>query len=145
MQVYIAAPWVNKADALIAQEKFEAAGIGVTSHWIKYHSDAVLGNPKDDQELVSQAVEDVEDIIKSDVFVILNLGKSEGKATELGIAYALGMPIILVGNRDINIFYYLPHVYRTDSVEKAIEGILEAEKKQEERDLAVTPTGVLIN
>ena len=126
LKVYIAAPWNNRAEAQVAQDKFEAAGFEVTSHWIKYHSDAVLGDPKFDEELCNQAVEDLEDVMKADVFIILNLGKSEGKATELGFAYALGIPTILVGPRTINIFYYLPNVFRADTVEQAIAGILEA-------------------
>ena len=126
LKVYIAAPWANKPDALAAKQAFEAAGFEVTSHWIEYHSGATLGNPADEEELCNQAVEDVEDVMKSDVFVILNLGKSEGKATELGIAYALGIPTILIGERTINIFYYLPNIFRADTVQQAITGILDA-------------------
>ena len=138
LKVYIAAPWVHKAEALAAKEKFEAAGIEVTAHWIKYHSDAALGDPQFDEELQEQAVQDVEDIVQSDVFVILNLDKSEGKATELGFAYGLGIPTILVGPRTRNIFYYLPSIFRTDTVEDAIAGILEAVQRQEGADALVT-------
>lgn len=129
LKVYIAAPWDHKPDALAAQEKFEAAGFEVTSHWIKHHSDAQLNVKSYEIELQKQAIEDVNDVVQSDVFVILNLAKSEGKATEFGFAYGLGIPTILVGERTINIFYYLPNVFRADTVEKAISGILEAQLK----------------
>lgn len=123
LSVYIASPWVRKDEARSAKDKFEAAGYKVTSHWIDHHSDAELGDPAAEQELQEQAMEDVEDIVKSDVFIILNLEKSEGKATELGFAYTLGKLIILVGKRERNIFYYLPEIYQCDSVEEAIEGL----------------------
>jgi len=122
LKCYIAAPWANKADALAAQEQFEAAGLEVTAHWIKHHSD---GDTSDD-ELAEQAVEDVNDIIRSDVFVILNLALSEGKAFEMGVAYTLGIPVVLVGDRTRDIFYHLPNIYRADTVEAAIEGLTTA-------------------
>lgn len=125
-KIYIAAPWVNRADALVAQEQFEAAGFEVTSHWIRMHSDLdydTLPQSELAQEFSAQAVEDIEDIRKSDVFVILNLCKSEGKATELGVAYTLGLPIILVGECSRNIFYRLPGIFQAESVEAAIDGI----------------------
>lgn len=137
LKVYIAAPWVNKADALDAQRKFEAAGLEVTAHWITRDSSELtepIYSPENEDYLISEAIEDVEDIVKSDIFVILNLDMSEGKATEFGFAYGMGIPTILVGARDRNIFYYLPNVFRADTVDDAITGILEAQSKQEERD-----------
>ena len=119
--VYIAAPWKHKPDALIAQGLFEEAGWTVTSHWIKYHSDAQPGNEKDFGELRIQAHADLDAVKTASLFVILNLLKSEGKATELGYAYALGKPIILVGERERNIFYYLDSIHQVDTIQKAIE------------------------
>lgn len=126
LRIYVAAPWVNKPDALAAKEKFEAAGFEITSHWITRESHltyADLAKPEHEDELVAQAVMDVEDIIRSDIFVILNLEKSEGKATEFGFAYGMDIPVILVGDRTRNIFYFLPNVFRAETVEQAIEGI----------------------
>ena len=145
LKIYIASPWLNRTEAAAAQEKFEAAGFEVTAHWIHHHSDAVMGDPKDDQELQQQAIEDVEDIIKSDVFVILNLDLSEGKATEFGMAYGLGIPVILVGERTRNIFYYLPAVFRAESVEEAILGIQEAEKVGAAQIDAMVKEGEVVN
>lgn len=149
LKVYVAAPWVAKDQALVAKQAFETAGIEVTARWITRDTPADISarynagetNPADDQHLTEEAINDVEDVIKADLFVILNLDKSEGKATEMGMAYALGMPIILVGQRTRNIFYHLPHVFRADSVEKAIEGILLAEQKGQEVELAAAPEG----
>ena len=120
--IYIAAPWINKAEALEAQKKFEAAGHVVTSQWITKHTDVDdPDDPKHFEELRKQAEEDLNDILDSGTFVILNLGKSEGKATELGYAYAMGLEIYLVDEPSINIFYHLPEVNKCKSVEEVIE------------------------
>src|SRR6267143_5765011 len=106
MRLYVAAPWTNKPETLEVQKKLVAAGFGVTSRWITRESNLTyedLEKPEHRAELTEQAILDVEDIISADVFMILNLGKSEGKATELGFAYGLGIPIILVGERTNNI------------------------------------------
>jgi len=126
LRCYIASPWSHKAEAADAQKKFEAAGLIVTSRWIQRESNLTyedLTKPEHEEELATQAILDVEDVVASDVFVILNLDKSEGKATELGMAYSLGIPIILVGDRTRNIFYFLPGIFRADTVEQAVEGI----------------------
>ena len=117
MKVYCAAPWVHKADALVAQTQFEAAGFEVVSHWIQYHGDGA-----NDAELQAQAVEDYAEIVaKTDAFVILNLALSEGKAFEFGVAYRQKLPCVVVGSRERNIFYHLPGVLQVETVEEAIE------------------------
>lgn len=139
LKVYIAAPWIKKADAFAAKGLFELAGIEVTSRWITRETPQEVSdrynagecNESDERHLIEEAINDVEDVVASDVFVILNLEKSEGKATEFGMAYSLGIPTILVGPRTRNIFYYLPNVFRADTVEQAIAGILEAAAKQD--------------
>ncbi len=123
MKVYIAAPWHCREQAAQAQDDFESAGIEVSSHWIKNHLPNVENLGKSFGELAAEASEDVTDLLQADVFVILNLDKSEGKAFEMGIAHALGIPIILVGDRTRNVFYYLDDVTQVDSVEDAIKEV----------------------
>ena len=119
MNIYIAAPWIHKADALAAQVALEAVGHTVVSHWIKYHSDAVIGAPDDFHELRTQALEDVKDLAESHVLVLLNLSKSEGKATELGFALSLDLRVVLVGERT-QIFHYMPGVEVVATVAEAV-------------------------
>ena len=114
--MYVAAPWLHKADALVAQTQFEAAGFEVVSHWIQYHGDGA-----NDAELQAQAVEDYAEIVaKTNAFVILNLALSEGKAFEFGVAYRQKLPCVVVGSRERNIFYHLPGVLQVETVEEAI-------------------------
>ncbi len=127
VKIYLAAPWVAKEQAKQVAAQLEAEGFVLTSRWINHHSVAV-GKTYDEQMrdhgdiMREQAIEDVLDIYAADVFVILNLEKSEGKATELGIAFTLGLPIALIGERSRNIFYYLPQVQQFDNLEQFIEG-----------------------
>ena len=120
LNVYIAAPWVRKDAALTALEECEAAGLNVTSRWIKYHPDTVS-----DDILCEQAQNDIDDVCDADAMIFLPLQKSEGKATELGFAYTRGINIYLVGWPEDyqNVFYHLPAITRVDSVSAAIEQI----------------------
>ena len=55
--------------------------------------------------------------------VVLNSAKSEGKATEQGIAIEMEMPIIAVGERGTvtsNIFHYLANYRFVPTIEEAV-------------------------
>lgn len=125
MRVYIAAPWACKSDAALFQLAFEQAGYTVTSHWISRH---VNSDPSYEagsfESRQHEALEDLRDIDSSDVFVIFNLGKSEGKATEFGYAIASNKPVLLVGKRDLNIFYYHPNVRQVDTLDEALRQLM---------------------
>lgn len=135
LKIYVAAPFVHRTDAAAAKAKFEAAGFEVTSRWITEDlglTNDDVGKPEFDAILQRTAIQDVEDVIAADVFVLLNLAKSEGKATEFGFAYGLGISTIIVGQRAGNVFYLLPNVFRVDTVEEVITAIREAIEKNDE-------------
>lgn len=120
MKVYIAGPWVRRPEVREAAKKLEAAGHEVTSRWLYEHE----GNPNDSSGLLNpdsyireQALDDVADVLRADVFIILNLQKSEGKAFEMGVAYMASKPIICVGQR-FNIFCTFGRT--VDTIEDAI-------------------------
>lgn len=121
MKVYIAAPWVRRPEAIRIGKQFTAAGHELTSRWFHHVTD---GDPMDssgitcNQESIRfQAREDIADVRRADVLVVLNLQKSEGKAVETGIAIAAGIPIVSVGDRS-NIFQSLG--YEVDTVDDAL-------------------------
>jgi nucleoside 2-deoxyribosyltransferase len=110
MKVYIAAPWVRRPEAIEAGKRFKAAGHILTCNWFHHETD---GDPLDSTGVTCnpdsirfQANEDIADVRRADVLVVLNLQKSEGKAVETGIAIAAGIPVISVGPR-ANIFQAL--------------------------------------
>lgn len=116
MKIYVAAPWVRRPEAIEAGEQFKAAGHDLTCHWFHHVTD---GDPNDStgvtcnpESIRQQAAEDIDDVMRADVLVVLNLQKSEGKAVETGIAIAAGIPVISVGPRS-NIFQALGHEVAT--------------------------------
>jgi nucleoside 2-deoxyribosyltransferase len=111
MRVYLAAPWIHRAEARQAREKLTAAGYDVNSRWLDV--DETTTSPE------VEAVNDMTDILSSDALVVLNLAKSEGKACETGMAIVAGMPVISVGDGH-NIFLKLPTVRRVETLHEAI-------------------------
>lgn len=109
--VYLAAPWVHRAEARQAREKLTAAGYDVNSRWLDV--DEATTSPE------AEAINDMVDIISSDALVVLNLAKSEGKACETGMAIVAGIPVISVGVGH-NIFLKLPTVRRVETLHEAI-------------------------
>lgn len=110
MRIYIAAPWRRRPEAIAAGERFKAAGHELTCRWFTHETD---GDPNDSTGVTCdpvsirfQANEDITDVLRADVLVVLNLQKSEGKAVETGIAIANNIPVISVGPRS-NIFQVL--------------------------------------
>ena len=115
MNIYLAAPWAHKETAREVAAVLEAEGFTLASRWLREHKDST-----DHRELQREAVNDLEDLDNSDVLVLLNLGKSDGKATEFGYAYRSQLPIIVVGSATGNVFYHLPTIYRVDTIEHAV-------------------------
>lgn len=128
IRIYIAAPWIHKARAVEAKLAFESDGFEVTSQWITRETppgvaDRYLAgttSEEDDDFLMIEADTDVADVRRSDLFVIFNSEKSEGKATELGIAYERQIPIIVVGDVARNVFYHLPELFWVENLDAAI-------------------------
>lgn len=142
----MAGPWAKRAECGELQKQLEAAGFTVVSRWITKHID--MGQTAEDlnttdvkvqEELTRQAIEDVLDLESADMFIIINSEKSEGKAFEFGYACAMRLPIIVVGDRANNIFYQLPHVVVTPTLEEAIAVMNEAIERQNAHDLANQP------
>lgn len=115
MNIYVAAPWKRKMNAALAADALTAAGHVITSSWIDYP-----GDTDDPEELAIEAVTDMQDIDDADVFVLLNLEPSEGKAVETGIALVEGLHIIGVGQPS-NVFHYLPEIIWVDTLAEAID------------------------
>ena len=88
MRVYVAAPWSKKNEASAIASTLEARGLMITQRWWEHPETT------DIRALRQQASADLRGVQDSDVFVYLGLGKSEGKATELGYALAYGRPVV---------------------------------------------------
>jgi Nucleoside 2-deoxyribosyltransferase len=116
-RVYLAGSWKDIVPMGKLKQELVAAGIDVISDWTERERD-------EDQNLVSRqqaALIDFEQVRSCNTLVIVNAMKSEGKASEMGMALALGKRIILVGPRDTNVFYDLPQVEQVATISAAIE------------------------
>lgn len=117
MRVYVAAPWTRKEDARAAAELLEREGLEITEKWWD-HSETT-----DPVELEDQAVKDVDGVERSDVLLLLNLEKSEGKAVETGIALGRRIPVLMVGEKS-NVFHNLTgDIYQFPTVQAALGGL----------------------
>src|SRR3990167_9667545 len=128
LRVYIAAPFPRKKEARAAKALLEKEGFIVTSRWIDLHGDVDKLDPSVQSYLEEQSLNDVEDVFDADVLVLLNIEKSEGKATECGLALAEGIPVILVGERT-NIFHWLPVITKVYDLVEAVEKLRGFEKE----------------
>jgi nucleoside 2-deoxyribosyltransferase len=128
MRIYLAAPWVRKADAKAAAAVIEAAGHTITKRWWEHREVPGYGGqfrdcPEDQrEELAEQAYEDWRGVETADAMIVLNLEKSEGKAVEQGFALAYGVRLIVVGPL-LNLFQYLPGVTRVSTLDEALASL----------------------
>ncbi len=112
MKVYVAAPWVRRPEAILFGQRLTALGHELTCRWFDHPAlgsqpgDSSGSSSPDQLGIMRQALEDIEDVKRADVLIVLNLQKSEGKAVETGIALANRIPVISVGTRS-NIFQSL--------------------------------------
>jgi nucleoside 2-deoxyribosyltransferase len=117
-RVYLAGPWACKAEVADAKQRMLAAGIQVVSGWTERENTPQEIEPA---RMQKQAALDMAEVFASNTLVLMGLAKSEGKATEMGMALALGKRVILVKDDCVgNIFYNLTQVERVDTLESAI-------------------------
>lgn len=112
----------------------------ITSNWILdgVHSDG------SDRKLSAKT--DVDDVIKADCLVLFvdsfQSKTGRGKWFEFGLAYALGKPVILVGeDLDSCVFNYLDGVYKTCDYEGLRDTLKLVEKKLKTRNTIGQPNG----
>lgn len=109
MQVYIAAPYPWREDAIGVMVALEGAGIGCTASWLRQV-----------EEMTDAAARlDLADVDRADVLVALNPPGWEDRGTggrhvELGYALAKQKRVVLVGH-STNIFHYLSDVVQVQT------------------------------
>lgn len=97
----------------------------MVSTWAEMSDDETYGTVSEtSRNYGAEALRDMAQIRDADVMVIYNTDKSEGKATELGVALMLNKPVILVGERKGNVFYHVSSVIQVASTTEAIQRML---------------------
>lgn len=132
LKLYIAAPWIDREKMEDITKLFENKGHTITHKWWIQEGGPAYEGAGRESELRSYALKDFEGVANSDVVVVMNTSKSEGKATEQGIALALNKPIIIVGERgkeSKNVFHYLENYTWIPTIDQAL---IELEKLNSE-------------
>jgi hypothetical protein len=125
MRVYVAAPWDDRIVAGDFAVTLRHMGFEITRYWWDVECD------EDDYTLLGEhAVEDIYAVEDADAFVLLQTSKSEGKAVEMGVALASGIPVIAVlfGKTLSNIFQHHPGVLVVNKLDDAMAALEALEK-----------------
>lgn len=119
MKYYLAAPFVERALALTVREFLATKGYTCTSRWLDTH----LGESIDDAAKGREAREDLQDIQRAQLFILLNsFPCSNGRAIETGYALAEGMRVWVVGPPS-SIFHYLPAVTHFTTIKEIPDAV----------------------
>lgn len=119
VKIYVAAPWVHRERAADVASTLQYAGFVIAYRWWEIDG-GDLDNPADFEAHRQCAVNDLNAVSESDVVLVMQWEKSEGKAVETGAALTHGIPVIVyneTGKRG-NIFHTL--CVEVDSLTEAI-------------------------
>lgn len=114
MNIYLAARYSRHPEMRSVRDDLEGLGHVVTSRWIEGNHRVSESAPDKDSEARRFGEEDVQDLRAADVVIsFTEIPRSHngagGRHVEFGMAYALGLNIIVVGHRE-NVFHYLQEV-----------------------------------
>lgn len=120
-RVYVSAPWPLQAQARAWRAVLEHAGFVVIARW--------LDLPADAQADAEGAEMDLEDVVASDVLLLINPPEwaergTGGRHVELGYALGAGKRLVLFGART-NVFHQLPAVEAYDDVDACLVALEE--------------------
>lgn len=133
MNIYLAARYSRHSEMAEVADLLQERGFRVTSRWIRGNHDMDHKRIKDDDR-ERFAIEDMEDIAKSDCIVLFTEdpknqdGKPPSKGghhVEFGVGVALNKRMVIVGPR-VNVFHHLPNVEVYGDLEEFLE-VLEEE------------------
>lgn len=124
MKIYIAAPWKDRTEIALLGTRLEASGNTITHAW--WDTEDFKEENGETEQLKQCALDDINGVRTSDLVLVINSAKSEGKAFEQGVAISYGKPIIIVGKRgehSNNVFHYLPQYQWLETIEEAMKAI----------------------
>jgi len=108
MKAYVASSWECKTEAAQIRDHLATMDIGCTATWIDIDpEDAYFASRAD-----IEAVRDVREVAEADLFFLYVPDPDTsrgGRDVEMGLALALGKPIVLIGTRRC-VFHWHPDV-----------------------------------
>lgn len=130
MRVYVASSFHRKQDVRAMQIALCQAGHEITVDWTP--EDATGMHGKELYDYMQRAAEvDLRGVEEAHAIVVIHDDRGRGMATELGIAIARGILVVVVGGQPHatagademmrNVFYYLPNVKLVDNTTEVID------------------------
>lgn len=130
MKIYVASKFGNREAVQEAQRRLIERGHSITYDWTRDDDPAIAGAcneykiPIDETIARDLALRDVRGVQAADVVVFLPTEQGgRGCYTEMGLALALGVPVVVVGPYFNSIFMYVPGVERVASLADAIANL----------------------
>jgi nucleoside 2-deoxyribosyltransferase len=110
VKIYLAAPFSWKDQMNIYASELRELGMEVTSRWLEEpHASTTQLSELEEEQHSFYAKQDCQDISNADVLVFFSDPSKTivrgGRHVEFGIALALGMPVVVIGEKE-NIFHY---------------------------------------
>lgn len=123
--IYLAGPWIDRHQMPGIASALEAKGHTITHKWWVYEG---KGEEHETEKFMKDcAVKDYNGVADCDVVVVYNSAKSEGKATEQGIALALEKRIVCWTPTDSsptsNIFHHMYHYKHVKTLEEMLDAV----------------------
>jgi len=120
--VYIASPYVDRDRAISLMHLLEAAGVEVTSTWLRQ----VEADDTDEarRRIADRDMEDIERAHALVAYTVDSCDAGRGTLVEIGYALGRGKPVYWIGNskdKSNSIFFYASMVKRFSSVEHIIK------------------------
>lgn len=123
MKVYLAAKYSRMEELRVYRDELQSLGHVVTSQWLDGNHEPADESDPTNAELAHFAIEDINDIDRSDWVVCFTGGdKSTGRNIEFGYAFGRGASrhlLAIVGPRE-SVFHHLPNVTVFDTWEDCL-------------------------
>ena len=125
MNIYVAGSWSRRREIVAVVRRLEQDGHHITSSWLTAE-EPTPWDPQDPYSLPTDTIamiaqRDLHDVATSEAVVLIaneagvKMGGG-GRHWECGYAYALGIPIIVVGRHE-HVFHYLPRIVVTPDLD----------------------------
>lgn len=115
MKVYVAGNFRERERIRAVMDELERAGHVITHDWT---GEGVTLPQRSRQEI---AIDDIQGVRDAEALVLVDAERGWGMYVEMGVAVALGLPIVVIQPLYDQVFYSLPQVKKVDSSAEAVE------------------------
>jgi len=125
MKIYIAAPFEKTEHVKEIHRMFMREGHQISADWTLHKP--LKPYDQNPEMCMEYAIEDMDGVLNSDIFVVIATGNSTGHKIELGAAIASrllrGKPKIYMVCKRESIFHFHPAINHRESIKEVLEEI----------------------